>query len=138
MMVPAGPRATLKVIEAKFVFELAVVLLDAPAPFGEAHEAPEAERLAWQVGEPIRDRRGVVTRPFEQQLHGRRREGAGVPDTVRGPAGGLRKARPQRAPRARAPRDRAPGRGRQRLRQGRAVGPGATVQPLTLGATCTQ
>ena len=43
VMVSAGPRTSLEMIEAEFVFEFAVVLFDAPPSFGEAHEAAKAK-----------------------------------------------------------------------------------------------
>lgn len=42
MMVPARPRAPFEVIDAEFVLQFAIVLLNAPPAFGQTHEPPEA------------------------------------------------------------------------------------------------
>ncbi len=51
VVVPAGVGATLEVVEAKGVLQLAVVLLDPPAQLGEADQFLDW-RLGGEVGEP--------------------------------------------------------------------------------------
>jgi hypothetical protein len=93
MVMPAGPRAPFKVIEPEFVGEFAIVLFDAPAPFGQTDEATEAKRFVRHVGQPVLDRGGLVGRPFDEQLHGLCRERSTTADAVRGPERRARKAR---------------------------------------------
>lgn len=45
VVMPAGPRAPLEVIELERVFQFSIILRDAPAPLGEAHELAQSERL---------------------------------------------------------------------------------------------
>src|SRR5450756_510846 len=61
VVVPAAKRAPLEVIEAERVLELAVVLRDAPAQLGEAHQL-EQRRLRGQVGQPVLDGLGLPLR----------------------------------------------------------------------------
>jgi len=112
VMMPARPRAAFEVIEAQFVFQLAVVLFDAPAAFRQADGAPEAERLARQVGEPVLDRRRRRARPLDEQVHRGAGQQAAATDAVRRPEGRQREARAERALGAGAPRDHAPRGGR--------------------------
>lgn len=60
VMMPARPRAPLEVIEPQLVLELAVILLDPPAPLGQPDEAAETEVFAAQIGEPVRGGGGGV------------------------------------------------------------------------------
>lgn len=53
VMMPARPRAPFEVVEPQFVFELPIVLFDAPAPFGQPHRAAEPQVLPTQIGEPV-------------------------------------------------------------------------------------
>ncbi len=93
MMVPARPRAPLEVIEPQFVLELAVILFDPPAPFGEPHKAAEPEVLAAEIGEPVLGGGRGVRRPLDQQLDGRGGQRAATADAVGGPEGGPGKSR---------------------------------------------
>ena len=86
-MVPPNPRTAFEVIEADFLVELPIVHLDPPAAFGEADEAPQAEPLAAEVREPVRRRRRRLARPFDEQLDGFGRHGAGDGAAVREPHG---------------------------------------------------
>ena len=98
VMMPAWPRAPFDVIEAECVFQFAGVLFDAPAAFGEADGAPEPERFSGQLGEPIRDRCGLVAWPLDPQLHRGAGPWAATTDPMRGPEGRQREARAERAP----------------------------------------
>ena len=61
VVMPARPGAPFKVIEAEFFRAFAVGLLDAPGPFRQPDEAPQAERFVRQLGHPVLDRRGLIT-----------------------------------------------------------------------------
>ena len=61
VVMPARPGAPCKVIEAEFVRAFAVGLLDAPGPFCQPDEAPQAERFVRQLGHPVLERRGLIT-----------------------------------------------------------------------------
>ena len=53
MMMEALPGATFKMIQAQFVLEFAVVLLDAPARFGRRHQLGQSDSFLWQARQPI-------------------------------------------------------------------------------------
>ena len=105
-------------VEPEFIFELAIVELDAPTPLGEPDEAPESERLAPQVGQPELGRRGLVLRPFHEQLDRLGGNRASHRPAVREPDREPRKARPEWPFASRAPRHRMPRGLGQRLREG--------------------
>src|SRR3954453_8612745 len=63
VVVPALGGAALEVVEPERVFELAVVVLDAPTALGERDQYREHRRLG-QVGEPVLARLGGTGRPF--------------------------------------------------------------------------
>ena len=114
MVVPARPRAPFEVIDAEFVLQFAIVLLNAPPAFREAHEPPEAERLAGQLGQPILRGRRLALRPFDQQAD-RGALGSGVRrPLVGGPDRGVGKPRAERPFGAGAPRHGAPRAGLKR------------------------
>src|SRR5450759_3781143 len=77
VVVPAAKRAPLEVIEAERVLELAVVLLDAPAQLGEAHQL-EQRRLRRQVGQPVLRRLLLILGPLAEQPGERQRLAVGA------------------------------------------------------------
>src|SRR3712207_8218181 len=52
VVLPAGVGAALEVVKTERVFELAVVLLDAPAQLGQLDESPDWG-VCGQVGQPV-------------------------------------------------------------------------------------
>ena len=66
VVVPAAVGAAFEVVEAERVFELAVVVLDAPAKLGQAHERLEVGVLG-EVGEPVLDGFWLLGRPLADQ-----------------------------------------------------------------------
>src|SRR5262245_65181677 len=52
MLLPAQQRAAFEVIEAEFVVELLVLLLDGPALMREVHQLPQRGR-GWQVDQIV-------------------------------------------------------------------------------------
>ena len=67
MVVPTQPMATLKMIQAEFLFHFAIVQLDPPAGMGHAHQAPQSRDTRIQLGQPILDGLLFSCRPFDQQ-----------------------------------------------------------------------
>ena len=66
MMMKAPPIAPFVMPETQFLFELAVVALDAPSHFDGGHEILERE-LRREGGEPIMGRLGLMFGPFDEQ-----------------------------------------------------------------------
>ena len=66
MMMKASPIAPFVMPEPQFLFELAVVALDAPTHFDGGHEILERE-LRREGGEPIMGRLGLMFGPFDEQ-----------------------------------------------------------------------
>ena len=66
VVVPAAVAAALEVVEAEGVFELAVVVLDAPAQLGQPDQLGE-RGVGGQGGEPVVGRRLGAGGPFGQQ-----------------------------------------------------------------------
>jgi hypothetical protein len=64
--VPAGVAAAFEVVQAEAVFELAVVVLDAPADLGQAYQVAQAG-AGRQVGEPVVSGLGLAGWPFGDQ-----------------------------------------------------------------------
>ncbi|GHD76466.1 hypothetical protein GCM10010317_093080 [Streptomyces mirabilis] len=52
VVVPAGPRTPLDVVQAQAVFEFAVVVLDAPADLGQTDQVSHRSTRR-QVGQPV-------------------------------------------------------------------------------------
>ena len=71
-MMPPRPRAPLEVIEPQLVLELAVILFNAPAALGEAHEPAQPQMLPTEIGEPVRRGGFGVGRPLDEQFDRRR------------------------------------------------------------------
>ena len=53
-------------IEAEFVFQLPVILLDPPAALGEAHEPPQPEGLTAEIRQPVLGGCGRFPRPLHE------------------------------------------------------------------------
>src|SRR5579864_4006345 len=75
MMMKAAPTAALEVPQPKFLLELLIVALDAPAQLSEIDHAIECG-IGGQRREPIFGRLGLALRPFDQQPLLRPRIGA--------------------------------------------------------------
>jgi hypothetical protein len=90
MVVPAAEATALEVVKAKAVFELAIVVLDAPAQLGQADQLPKWG-IVGQAGQPVLDRLGLVGGHSASS----QRTGSSPPATARGsfpPAGRTRRA----------------------------------------------
>ena len=69
VMMPADPAPALEVVEPKFVFELAVVLLDLPATAGGTNRRAQGRRrfTGWVPEHPVVAGFGGILWPFDQQ-----------------------------------------------------------------------
>src|SRR5487761_333947 len=113
VMTPSQPLTALVMIQPEFLFQFAVVLFDPPAGLGDAHQAPQSQRLRTKLSQPIFRRFLLTLRPLDQQPldHPRRVRllppSMRRPDRKQGEAGALRSAA------ALTPRDRMPARSGQ-------------------------
>src|ERR1700739_4231010 len=70
MMMPAQPLAAFIMVQAEFFLQFTIVLFDAPAGFGEAHQTAQSQWLSSELGQPVLGGLGFSLGPFYQQpLH---------------------------------------------------------------------
>src|SRR5215471_19670925 len=67
MVMPPQPVAAFKVVQSQFVFQLAVVHLDAPARVSDFHQTTPAGPTQTQLCQPVLGRPRFPFRPFDQQ-----------------------------------------------------------------------
>ena len=116
MVVEASPAAALEVTQPEFLFELAIIALDAPAQLGRGDETAQ-RRVDRESGQPIFERLGVVLGPLDQQPFFGTRLGQIVIARSRADAHGG-EPRGEIDVRSFAPHDGLPGLGWQLLSQG--------------------
>src|SRR5487761_449091 len=115
VMTPSQPLTALVMIQTEFPFQFAVVLFDPPAGLGDAHQAPQPQRLRTELGQPIFRRLLLTLRPFDQQPLDHPRRVRPPPPSMRRPYGEPGKTGALWTSAALTPRHRTPRRGGQLL-----------------------
>ena len=67
VVMPAEPMPALKVIQAQFLLEFAIILFDPPAAPGYPSQTVQPDRFGIQIAQPIVRRFRGVRRPLDQQ-----------------------------------------------------------------------
>src|ERR1700730_16633307 len=66
VMVKAAPASAFIVTEAKFLFEVLVIALDAPAHLGDEDQMLDGG-VCWGGAQEVFERLGILFRPFDEQ-----------------------------------------------------------------------